>query len=288
MSVWRCGRFELSLERPLVMAILNVTPDSFSDGGRFFGRGLPETDAAVEAGLLAAEDGADIIDVGGESTRPGAAPVSVGEELARVLPVVEALAQGEVPVSIDTRHAEVARACLEAGAAVVNDVSGFRDPEMERVAAASDCGLVVMHMLGEPATMQEAPAYGDVLAEVARYLRARAEALEDAGVAPERIAIDPGIGFGKTVEHNLALLHRLPELAALGYPVLVGVSRKRFIGAVLGGEPRERLEGSLAAAVYALAKGASVVRAHDVAATVKAVRMVAAIEAEAGHGRAQR
>lgn len=275
--VWRCGAFSLPLDRPLVMGILNVTPDSFSDGGVH-----DEPDAAVVWARAMAASGADIIDVGAESTRPGSAPVTSAEEIARALPVVAKLAQdAAVPVSIDTRHADVARACLAAGASILNDVAGFRDPAMVEVAAGCDAGLVVMHMLGEPGTMQDHPRYDDVVAEVREWLLDRALALEDAGVARERIALDPGIGFGKTLEHNIALLRALPGLAGFGYPVLVGASRKRFIGALTGVEvPADRLGGSIAAAVWAVEHGAVIVRVHDVADTAQALRVAGALMAQ--------
>lgn len=271
--MWRCGRFSLALDRPLVMGIVNVTPDSFSDGGEH----ADAARAVAHAERLVAE-GADLLDIGGESTRPGSDPVPVAEELARVLPVVRALADGPVPVSVDTRHADVARACLEAGASIVNDVTGFRDPAMRSAVTGSACGLVVMHMRGEPKTMQDDPRYDDVVGEVEAFLLGQAALLEDAGVARERIAIDPGIGFGKTLEHNLALLRALPRLAGHGYPVLVGASRKRFIGMLAGvDEPRERLGGSIAAAVLAVERGAAIVRVHDVAQTVQALAVARAI-----------
>ncbi len=275
--VWRCGGFALALDRPLVMGILNVTPDSFSDGGSYI-----DTDAAVTAAIRMLADGADIIDVGGESTRPGAEPVSTSQEAGRVAGVIAALAEQGACVSVDTRHAAVAAQALDAGASVVNDVSGFADPEMARVGAAGGAGLVVMHMRGEPRTMQESPVYTDVGAEVAAYLAQQASALERAGVARDRIAIDPGLGFGKTTTHNLELLRRLPELAALGFPVVVGASRKRFIGEITGvAEPRDRLAGSLAAALEAVRRGAAVVRVHDVAATVQALATARAMDGEA-------
>jgi dihydropteroate synthase len=275
MKTWQCGRFALALDRPLVMGVLNVTPDSFSDGGAH-----PDPQSAIEWGLQLVSDGAAIVDVGGESTRPGAASVSAEEEVGRVVSVLRALADAPVPLSIDTRHAEVARAALQAGASILNDVSGFRDPEMIATLAGSDAGAVVMHMLGEPGTMQDAPRYEDVVAEVADYLATQAAVLVDAGVAPDRIAIDPGIGFGKTLEHNLELLARLDQLAALGYPLVVGVSRKRFIGTLTGVDvPAARLAGSLGAALVAVARGAEVVRAHDVAETVRALAVWSAIEA---------
>ncbi|MDP2233693.1 MAG: dihydropteroate synthase [Actinomycetota bacterium] len=277
-SIWRCGSFSLSLDRPLVMGILNVTPDSFSDGGTY-----DDPVSALEGGLQLAAQGADIVDVGGESTRPGAAELKGADELARVRPVVERLAQDlSVPVSIDTRHAEVARACVQVGVSIVNDVSGFRDPEMVAVAATCDAGVVIMHMLGEPGSMQDEPHYDDVVVQVREYLLDRALTLERAGVARERIAIDPGIGFGKTLEHNIALLRALPELAAFGYPVLVGVSRKRFIGVLTGTErPDDRLGGSLASAVWAVEHGASIARVHDVAQTVQALKVIDALREKA-------
>jgi len=272
-SGWRCGAFKLLLDRPIVMGILNVTPDSFSDGGLF-----AESSDAVAHARAMLEARADIVDVGGESTRPGSDQVRVEDEIGRVLPVVEEFAHEGVPVSIDTRHAEVAAACVEAGASIINDVSGFGDSAMIDLAASTDAGLVVMHMQGEPRTMQVEPHYDDVVAEVSTFLLQRASQLEAAGVARERIAIDPGLGFGKTTEHNLELLRRLPEIVALGYPVVVGASRKRFIGELTGvAEPRERLAGSLAAALMAVAGGAAVVRVHDVAETVQALRVARAI-----------
>lgn len=281
-DVWRCGRFELSLEHALVMGILNTTPDSFSDGGAF-----EDPPAAVAHGLKLVEDGAHVIDIGGESTRPGSAEVIPAEEIARVRPVVARLVEeNAVPISIDTRHVEVARACVEAGASIINDITGFRDSDMIALAVESDAGLVVMHMAGEPKTMQDSPQYEDVVAEVRDFLLDRALTLEDAGVARERICIDPGIGFGKTLEHNLALLRALPELAGFGFPVLVGASRKRFIGMLTGIEdPRERLGGSIAAAVYASAHGASLIRVHDVAATVEALKVAEALAATEVHAR---
>jgi dihydropteroate synthase len=272
-GVWKCGGFELDLERPLVMGILNVTPDSFSDGGLH-----DDPASAVIWGERLIAEGASILDVGGESTRPGAEPMSASAELARVRPVVGRFAGDPVPVSIDTRHAEVARACVEAGASIINDVSGFRDRAMVEVAAGCDAGVVVMHMLGEPGTMQKNPHYNDVILEVGGYLLAQAAVLEVAGVARNRIAIDPGFGFGKTLEHNLELLKRLPEIVALGYPVVVGLSRKRFLGEITGvDEPAERVGSSIAAALTAVAAGAGVVRVHDVGATVQALDVAGAV-----------
>jgi dihydropteroate synthase len=256
------------------MGILNVTPDSFSDGGEH-----ENPAAAVSWGERLITEGAAILDIGGESTRPGASPLPPSGELARVRPVVRRFASDDVvPVSIDTRNAAVASACIEAGASIINDVSGFRSREMVEVAAGCEVGLVVMHMLGEPGTMQDEPVYFDVVAEVGGYLLAQAAVLEAAGVARERIAIDPGIGFGKSLEHNLALLHALPQFAALGYPVVIGTSRKRFIGELTGvAEPSERVAGSVETAVWAAAHGAAVVRVHDVGQTVQALTMAAAL-----------
>ena len=272
--VWRCGRCTLPLGRVHVMGILNVTPDSFSDGGSHLG-----VDAALEGARRLRAEGAGIIDIGGESTRPGSEPVSVEEELERVVPVVRALVMElDVPVSVDTRRAEVAAESVAAGASIINDVSGFRDPAMVEVAATTDAGLVVMHMLGEPKTMQREPHYDDVVAEVCAYLAEQARMLERAGVAPERIALDPGLGFGKTTAHNLELLRGLETLVALGYPVLIGASRKRFIGEVTGVDvPAERVQGSVAVASWSALLGADVVRVHDVAPTREALAMIAAI-----------
>ena len=248
---------------PAVMGIVNVTPDSFSDGGRFF-----DVDAAVAHGIELFAEGASVVDVGGESTRPGAEPVPPDEERRRVVPVIEALA-AHGRVSVDTRHADVAEAAVEAGATIVNDVSA----SLWQVAADAGVGWVALHMQGEPRTMQAAPSYADVVAEVSAFLVARAEQALAAGV-PE-VWIDPGIGFGKTAAHNLALLHRLDELAATGHPVLVGTSRKGFLGALTGGAgPEDRLEASLATAVVAAASGAAMIRAHDVRHTVDAMRIV--------------
>ncbi len=272
--IWRCGRFALDLSAPLVMGVLNVTPDSFSDGGLH-----DDPAAAVAHGERIIAEGAAILDIGGESTRPGSEEVPEAAELARVRPMITRFASHcAVPVSIDTRHASVAEACVAAGASIINDVSGFRDPAMVQVAAKCDAGLVVMHMAGEPKTMQAEPHYDDVVVEVAGYLIAQAAVLEAAGVARERIVLDPGIGFGKTLEHNLALLKGLAQLAALGYPVLIGASRKRFIGELTGVEdPAARVAGSVTAACFAADHGAHIVRVHDVAETVQALRVAAAL-----------
>lgn len=272
--VWRCGRFELPLTRTLVMGILNVTPDSFSDGGHYAGTG-----AAIERGRELAALGAHIIDVGGESTRPGSDTVSAAEEAARVVPVVSALSDElGVPVSVDTRHAEVAAACVAAGASIINDISGFGDPAMIDVATSCDAGLVVMHMRGEPKTMQEEPRYADVTAEVSGYLAARARELEAAGIDRQRIMLDPGLGFGKTTAHNLEMLRHLGQFVSLGYPLLIGASRKRFIGEITDvATPDDRVHGSVAVAVWSAMHGADVVRVHDVEATVQALAIIAAL-----------
>lgn len=260
----------LPADRPLVMAILNATPDSFSDGGDHF-----EPGRAVVAGLEMRSAGADIIDVGGESTRPGASAVDPGEEMRRILPVVRGLAAEGCKVSIDTRNAATMRAALDAGAAIVNDVSGLaHDADSAAVCAAAGCPVVLMHMRGTPATMTEFAQYDDVARDVAAELAARVAAAEAAGIARAAIALDPGIGFAKTATQNARLLADLPVLAALGFPLLVGVSRKRVIGAL--GEvpvPKDRFPGSIAAGLFALARGARMLRVHDVAATVQAVRV---------------
>lgn len=244
--------------KALVMGVLNVTPDSFSDGGRFEG---PE--AAAEAARRMAAEGAAIVDVGGESTRPGAAPVDETTELRRVVPVLERL-RGELPLSIDTRRAAVARRALDLGAVLINDVTAGRDPEMFPLVAARRSGIVLMHMRGDPGTMQEAPSYRDVAREVEDFLLARAEDAAAAGIPRDRILVDPGIGFGKRLEHNLALLAALPRLAAHGWPVVVGVSRKRFLGDLTGRAIHERRDGTTAAVALAAFHGAAVVRVHDV------------------------
>ena len=257
------------------MGIVNVTPDSFSDGGMFDDAG-----AAVAHGAQLVDEGADLVDIGGESTRPGAGPVPQEEERRRVLPVIEGLHahRPDLPISIDTRHAAIATDALAAGASVVNDISGGADEEMLPIVAKSGAGLVLMHMRGDPATMQDAPLYEDVVAEVHEYLRERVEAAIFAGVHADRLCVDPGIGFGKTVDHNLQLLRSIGVFGDLDAAVLVGASRKRFVGALSGAdEPRDRLEGSLAAAILAAASGADIVRVHDVFSTVRALRVADAV-----------
>ncbi len=255
------------------MGIVNVTPDSFSDGGLFL-----DPDAAIEHGVRLADEGADILDVGGESTRPGAEPVAEQEELDRVLPVVEGLAGAARSVSIDTTKLEVARAALGAGATLVNDVSAFRfAPDMAGLVASAGVDCCLMHMLGEPRTMQAAPRYEDVVSEVKAFLEERLAFATAEGVPEERIWLDPGIGFGKTVEHNLELLRRLDEIVAIGRPVVVGTSRKSFLGKLVGGRPEdERLPGTIATNVLALERGASVFRVHDVAPVADALKVAAA------------
>ncbi|MDR1713743.1 MAG: dihydropteroate synthase [Coriobacteriales bacterium] len=270
---WRCAGFEFNLEQPVLMGIVNVTPDSFSDGGE---HSSPDTACAFARQLVA--EGAGIIDVGGESTRPGAGELAAPEELRRVLPVVRQLAAEGLCVSIDSRHPPVVEACLEAGAAIINDVSGFREPAMCQLAAGSDAGVVIMHMQGEPGSMQQNPQYGDVVREVAAYLLEKASMLVDIGVAAERICIDPGPGFGKTFEHNRQLLRGTRVLANLGYPLMAAWSRKGFIGQLSGVEqPAQRMAGSAAAAVYAASQGARILRVHDVAPTAQALRILQAV-----------
>ena len=272
-TVWRHRTGEIPLDRTRVMGILNVTPDSFSDGGRYF-----EADMALRHGLEMVEQGADLLDVGGESTRPGSEPVSAEEEWHRIGSVIKGLVNKvDVPVSVDTMKPEVASKAIEAGASIVNDVSGLRDPAMVRLVAGQRIGAVVMHMLGNPKTMQTHPVYSDVVGEVRSFFAERIHDLEAAGVASEAVAVDPGVGFGKTQEHNLALLRNLDRLLALGHPVVVGVSRKSFIERLGGGEAGERLAGSLAAATFAVSKGAHVVRVHDVGETVRAMHVTDAL-----------
>jgi dihydropteroate synthase len=271
---WSGGVLHLS-QRPHVMGVLNVTPDSFSDGGDFFDPGV-----ALERGAQLVEEGADILDVGGESSRPGSDPVPAEVEAARVLPIVEYLAPRlKVPISIDTYRAAVAERALGAGAAIVNDISGLRaDPLMAGTVARSGAAVVLMHMKGTPKTMQTDTTYGDLLGDILQSLRESAELALSAGVTPDRIVVDPGIGFGKTAQGNLELLARLRELKSLGFPILVGASRKSFIGKILGSEDaKDRLEGSLAAAVVALWNGAHILRAHDVKATRRAIDLAWAI-----------
>ncbi|MBX3438905.1 MAG: dihydropteroate synthase [Planctomycetaceae bacterium] len=250
------------------MGILNVTPDSFSDGGRYL-----DVSAAVERGLALVEEGADILDVGGESTRPGAETVSETEELRRVAPVIERLAASTgTPISIDTTKAAVAREALAAGATIINDISALTfDPAMTDVCAASDCGIILMHMQGTPQTMQDAPSYENVVAEIVAYLDERIASLGQSGIARERIVVDPGIGFGKTAQHNLEILSHIAAFHALGRPVLIGHSRKRFLARLLGREIDERTNGTIGVAIAVAQQGAEIIRVHDVAAVKDAL-----------------
>ena len=277
----QCGRHALILDAPLVMGVLNVTPDSFSDGGRF----LQPTQAIAHAQALVAE-GASIVDVGGESTRPGAQSVLLEEELRRIIPVVERLsAMLPVPVSVDTRKPDVMRRAIAAGASMINDVAALSSPGAIEAVAGTDVAVCLVHMQGDPRTMQNEPRYGDVVGEVRDFLRARVAACIDAGIERRRLVVDPGFGFGKTLEHNLELLRGLPSIAEDGLPVLAGLSRKRMIGALTGRGEGERLAGSLALAVIAAMNGARLLRAHDVRETVDALRIVAAAGAACAPGR---
>jgi dihydropteroate synthase len=270
---WQCRHRSIDLTRPVVMGILNVTPDSFSDGGLYAG-----ADAAVERAAQMVAEGATIIDVGGESTRPGAAGVDADVESERVVPVIERIAAAHpVAISIDSSKPRVMAAAVAAGACIVNDVRALRAPGAREWAAQAGVGVCLMHMQGEPRTMQERPEYHDAVAEVCDFLLRERAACINAGIARDSIALDPGLGFGKGHEHNLALLKNLSHIAALGSPLLVGLSRKSLIGRVLGRPPLERLHGGLGLAAWAVSMGARVVRTHDVAATRDAIRMVGAV-----------
>jgi len=269
------GPNSLALDRPRVMGILNVTPDSFSDGGRFVDR-----ERALAHARRMVADGADIIDIGGESTRPGATAVPVDTELERVVPLVEALAREGILVSVDTQKPDVMRAALAAGAGMVNDVRALQAPGAIEAAATGHAAVCLMHMQGEPRTMQAEPRYADVVTEVRDFLVGRAQACEAAGIARARIVIDPGFGFGKTVAHNLALLRGLRVLAETGYPVLAGLSRKSMLGGLAGRDVNDRAAASVAAALAAVARGAGIVRVHDVRETVDALKVWHAIETE--------
>jgi dihydropteroate synthase len=273
LAVLHCRGRVLGLERPVVMGVLNVTPDSFSDGGKFV-----RLDAAVERGVQMAEEGAAIIDVGGESTRPGAQPVGLDEELRRVIPVIARLRpRTQAIISVDTSKPEVMHAAAAAGAAMINDVRALREPGALEAAETSGCAVCLMHMLGEPRTMQDSPTYQDVVAEVRRFLGDRVQACLVAGLPAERIVLDPGFGFGKTPAHNLQLLRHLGELSLNGLPVLAGLSRKSLAGTLTGRAPAERVHGSVALAVIAALNGARILRVHDVAATLDALKVVAAV-----------
>lgn len=270
-----CGRFELGLERPLLMGVVNVTPDSFSDGGQF----LDCAQAVAQARRLV-EAGAAIVDIGAESTRPGAAPVSEDAELGRLLPVLESLRDLPVPVSVDTRHTGVMHAALAAGASMINDIEALAAPGALAVVAASDCGLCLMHKQGDPKTMQRAPSYRDVVAEVKAFLAERIATAQDAGIARERIVADVGFGFGKTEAHNLTLLRRLAAFTDLGVPLLAGLSRKSFLGRVTKRSVDDRLAAGLAAALLAVQAGARILRVHDVRETRDALALWNAVNDE--------
>jgi dihydropteroate synthase len=274
-SYLHCGKFKLDLSRPLVMGIVNVTPDSFSDGGQH----LPREAALTHAHQLIAE-GADLLDIGGESSRPGAQPVGVQEELDRVLPIIEGLRDAPVPISIDTYKPEVMEAAIAAGVQMVNDINALQDPAAMSVVAGSSVAVCLMHKRGNPQTMQAQPQYLDVVAEVSEFLRRRIAAAAKAGIEPKRIVIDPGFGFGKTMEHNLVILRELNKLVEMGMPVLAGLSRKSMLGTLTGQDVGDRLSASIAAALIAVQRGASIVRVHDVRATVDALKVWNAVKGE--------
>jgi dihydropteroate synthase len=277
VSFLQCGDFRLPLDRPLVMGVVNVTPDSFSDGGLY-----ASTESAIAQARALISEGADILDVGGESTRPGAAAVTLDEERRRVLPVIEAVARSGVPISVDTRKPELMRDAIAAGASLVNDVSALEAPHALAVVAATRAAVCLMHKQGEPGTMQQNPHYEDVVREVRDYLAGRIEGALRAGIARERIVIDPGFGFGKTQEHNLELAQGLAELTTLGVPLLVGFSRKAMLGRITGREAHERVHASIAAALFAVERGAAILRVHDVTATRDALAVWSALGATIG------
>lgn len=272
--IWQLPNRTMTFQRPLVMGIVNVTPDSFSDGGRFF-----DPESAVDHGMKLIEEGADLLDIGGESTRPGANPVEVQEELSRVIPVIEELSRRTTtPISIDTMKSTVAKAAIKAGAAIVNDVSGFRDPEMIGVCRKSDVAMILMHMLGTPITMQVNPVYTDVVKDTVSYFEQRLSELVGFGIDRNRITIDPGIGFGKTLEHTIAQIRKIKAYATIGRPICLGVSRKGFLGQITGRDRSERLSGTLTVNSFAMALGAAhIIRVHDVAAHRDAVLLAGAI-----------
>jgi len=268
-----CGQYQLDLSRPHVMGIVNVTPDSFSDGGQY-----STVEKAVEHAMQLVAQGADILDIGGESTRPGATPVSLEQELERVIPVIEQLAKtAGVALSIDTYKPEVMRAAIQAGADIVNDVRALQEPNELEIVAQSQVGVCLMHMQGTPQTMQLDPQYTDVVAEVATFLKSRMDVANKAGIDAERIVLDPGFGFGKRTAHNLALLQDLKQISAIGRPLLIGLSRKSVLGQLVGADVDERLHAGIAASVISVMKGANIVRVHDVKATVDALKVVAAV-----------
>jgi dihydropteroate synthase len=272
--IFHCGKFQLDLTTPKVMGIVNVTPDSFSDGGKF-----TQVELAVEHALRLISEGADILDIGGESTRPNAQPVSLQEELDRVLPVIESLTgQINIPISIDTYKPQVMREAIKFGASIVNDVRALQEEGAVEAVAKTNAGVCLMHMQGTPQTMQINPAYDDVVNEVTLFLKERAYVCEQANITKNRILLDPGFGFGKTRAHNIALIKQLPDFLKLGYPILVGLSRKSVLGQVTGQDVNARVYASVAAAVISAMKGARILRVHDVIATVEALKVVAAIE----------
>src|SRR5690625_382985 len=266
--VWQCGRYALPLKRPLVMGILNITPDSFSNGQQYL-----QPEAAILQAQRLIDEGADIIDIGAESTRPGAQTLSASDEVKRLMPVIEALLDCGLPLSVDTFKPSTMQHVLDAGVDIINDIYGFRQPGAVDVVAGYNCGLCVMHMQGEPRTMQEAPHYNDVVADVRHFLYQRTQELQQSGVVPNRIALDPGFGFGKTAAHNYELLKNFKQLHFEHYPWLVALSRKSMIGHITGREPAQRLGGSIAGALAGVVGGAKVLRVHDVAATVDAVKV---------------
>ena len=274
-ALWRCGSHVIGLrERTLVMGVVNVTPDSFSDGGSF-----ASVDDAVKEAIQMVSDGADLLDIGGESTRPGSDPVPIEEERTRVVPVIQRILHElpDVPVSVDTRKHDVARAAIEAGASIVNDISAGDDPEMFALVREAGVGMVLMHMKGEPKTMQDDPTYYDVVAEVRGFLGDRVEAATAAGIELDHLCVDPGIGFGKTLEHNLAILREIGAFHHLGVPLLVGPSRKRFSGTITGTEVDDRIDGTAGAVAWCAGQGVDVVRVHDVKEMVRVIRVVDAI-----------
>ena len=279
MTILKANDHEIDLTTPRVVGIVNVTTDSFYDGGR------TGTNAAIAQGMRMLDEGAAIVDVGGESTRPGATPVDERDEIARVIPVVEALARAGACISVDTMKPVVMRAALAAGASMINDVRALQAPGAIDVLTSSSAAVCLMHMQGEPRTMQQAPAYADVVAEVRAFLQRRAQACVDAGIARERIVVDPGFGFGKTLAHNLDLLGNLGEIAALGFPVLAGLSRKSMIGAITGRDVDARLAGSIAAALAAAVRGARLLRVHDVRDTVDALAVLGVVDGWPGSGK---
>jgi dihydropteroate synthase len=274
VKTWQCGRFEFPLDRPVLMGVINVTPDSFSDGGQHVA-----AEAAIKHARQLIKQGARIIDIGGESSRPGAEPVLAKRELDRIMPVLESLRHADVALSVDTSKPEVMKVTLDAGADIINDITGFKDPKAQAlVAEHGRCGVCVMHMQGEPRSMQQAPVYDDVTAQVFGWLAQQAQHLVELGVSASRLSLDPGFGFGKNIDHNYQLLRDLDRLVALGYPVLIGVSRKSMIGAVTGRPVDQRLAGSLAGVIAGVYRGARIVRVHDVGATKEALDVWQAVE----------